>query len=106
MWRKMNAEGTVESRLFAVVDTLSAVYYNEDIKGFVLYHRAFNFFYCHVGGDEMATSSITKEFVVKDEAAFAKLKKELDENPASQKKAEESPSLKKGREKLATFVFR
>lgn len=54
----------------------------------------------------MATSSITKEFVVKDEAAFVKLKKELDENPASPKKAEESPSLKKGREKLATFVFR
>lgn len=54
----------------------------------------------------MATSSITKEFVVKDEAAFAKLKKELDENPASPKKTEESPSLKKGREKLATFVFR
>ena len=62
----------------------------------------------------MATSSITKEFVVKDEAAFAKLKKELDENPASPKKAEESllrlisppQCLKKGREKLATFVFR
>lgn len=102
---KMNTENTVESRIIAVVDTFSAVYYNEDIKGFALYHRAFNF-YCHIGGVEMATSSITKEFVVKDEAAFAKLKKELDENPASPKKAEESPSLKKGREKLATFVFR
>ena len=72
----------------------------------LLYIIVLLIFYCHIGGVEMATSSITKEFVVKDEAAFAKLKKELDENPASPKKAEESPSLKKGREKLATFVFR
>lgn len=54
----------------------------------------------------MATSSITKEFYVKDQAAFERLKKELDETTAPRKVVIESPSLKKGREKLATFVFR
>lgn len=53
----------------------------------------------------MATSSITKEFSVKDDTAFEKLKKELDTEPALRKQVVESPSLKKGREKLATFVF-
>lgn len=54
----------------------------------------------------MATSSITKEFYVKDQAAFERLKKELDETAAPRKVAIESPALKKGKEKLATFVFR
>lgn len=53
----------------------------------------------------MATSSITKEFYAKDMEAFEKLKKEL-ESPPDGKQAVEAPSLKKGREKLATFVFR
>ena len=57
------------------------------------------------GGVGMATSSITKDFFVKDRAAFDRLKKELESKPA-RKQAVESPSLKKGREKLATFVFR
>lgn len=54
----------------------------------------------------MATSSITKEFVVKDSEAFERLKKELDSKSVEREKVVESPSLKKGREKLATFVFR
>ena len=54
----------------------------------------------------MATSSITKEFYVKDNEAFEKLKKELDTESALRKQVVESPSLKKCREKLATFVFR
>lgn len=53
----------------------------------------------------MATSSITKDFYVKDPAAFARLKKELESKP-ERKQVVESPSLKKGKEKLATFVFR
>lgn len=53
----------------------------------------------------MATSSITKEFCVKDPSAYAKLKKELDSKPAREQTVD-SPSLQKGREKLATFVFR
>lgn len=53
----------------------------------------------------MATSSITKEFRVKDPDAFERLKAELESKPA-QKQAVDSPSLKKGKEKLATFVFR
>ena len=51
----------------------------------------------------MATSSITKEFRVKDPAAFERLKTELESKPA-RKQAVDSPSLK-GKEKLATFVF-
>ena len=54
----------------------------------------------------MATSSITKEFYVRDQAAFERLKKELAAKSAPREKVVESPSLKKGREKLATFVFR
>ena len=54
----------------------------------------------------MATSSITKEFHVKDQEAFEQLKKELSTQSVPRKKVVESSSLKKGREKLATFVFR
>lgn len=53
----------------------------------------------------MATSSITKEFFVKDDTAFEKLKKELDTEPTLRKQVVEPPSLKKDKEKLATFVF-
>lgn len=54
----------------------------------------------------MATSSITKEFYVRDQVAFERLKKELSAKSVQREKVVESPSLKKGREKLATFVFR
>ena len=54
----------------------------------------------------MAISSITKEFYVKDQVAFERLKTELATKSAPREKVVESPSLKKGKEKLATFVFR
>ena len=54
----------------------------------------------------MATSSITKDFYVKDHKAFEQLKFELDTKSVPRNKVVESPSLKKGKEKLATFVFR
>lgn len=53
----------------------------------------------------MATSSILKEFYIKDAERYEWLKRELEKGPI-QKSAKESASLKKGREKLATFVFR
>lgn len=53
----------------------------------------------------MATSSIMKTFYVQDEERFEQLKQELEKEPTYEE-AVESPSLKKGREKLATFVFR
>lgn len=53
----------------------------------------------------MATSSITKEFYVRDKKAFEKLKKELDIK-TDRKQVVESPSLLRSRKKLATFVFR
>ena len=57
----------------------------------------------------MATSSITKEFrvkefYVKDTRAFERLKQDLERKPV-RKDVKKSPSLEKGREKLATFVF-
>ena len=53
----------------------------------------------------MATSSITKAFIVRDMEAFKRLKEELDNAPPP-KRVAKAPSLEKGREKLATFVFR
>lgn len=53
----------------------------------------------------MATSSITKDFYVKDQTAYERLKKELESEP-KREQVVESPSLIKGREKLATFAFR
>ncbi len=53
----------------------------------------------------MATISITKNFVVKDQEAFTKLKKDLAKEPPRTHTIE-SQLLKEGREKLATFVFR
>lgn len=53
----------------------------------------------------MATSSITKDFYVRDKKAFERLKQEFEKKPEREQTVE-SPSLKKGREKLATFMFR
>lgn len=53
----------------------------------------------------MPTSSITKDFYVKDQEAFARLKKDLESVP-ERKDAVESPALKEGRDLLATFIFR
>lgn len=53
----------------------------------------------------MATSSITKEFYVKDKESFEKLKNELNTKTA-RSQVVKSPSLIRGRKKLATFVFR
>lgn len=54
----------------------------------------------------MATSSITKDFYAKDEAAYNKLKKEIEEESTVRIKIVKSPSLEEGRKKLATFIFR
>ena len=57
----------------------------------------------------MATSSILKEFYVRDAAAFERLRQELDRHSSSSntsKPAADSDVLKRGREKLATFMFK
>lgn len=53
----------------------------------------------------MATTSITKDFFVKDNRAYEKLKRDLDKKAPVRKVVAESTSLKKSKEKLATFVF-
>lgn len=53
----------------------------------------------------MATSSITKEFRVTDKKAYDRLLKDIKRNKP-RAVATESSAVKKGREKLATFVFR
>ncbi len=52
----------------------------------------------------MATSSITKDFYVKDQAAFERLKKELESTPVRTTTVDSS-SLREGRELLAKFSF-
>ena len=54
----------------------------------------------------MATSSITKDFYVKDPQALERLKKALEEAPKQGEALKESLELKKGRERVRTFVFR
>lgn len=57
----------------------------------------------------MATSSILKEFYVRDAAAFERLKRELDRGSSTSntsKPAADSDVLKRSREKLAKFVFK
>ena len=54
----------------------------------------------------MATTSITKEFFIKDQKAFERMKRDLDKKAPVRKMVAESASLKKSKEKLATFVFR
>lgn len=54
----------------------------------------------------MATSSITKDFYVKNEAAYNKLKKDIEKKSTVRVKVVKSPALEEGRRKLATFVFR
>ena len=54
----------------------------------------------------MATTSITKEFFVIDQKAFERMKRDLDKKTPVCKMVTESASLKKSKEKLATFVFR
>ena len=53
----------------------------------------------------MATSSITKQFVVKDYKAFEKLLNEAEKMP-EREATQDSPSLKKGREALKRFSLR
>ena len=57
----------------------------------------------------MATSSILKEFYVRDAAAFERLRQELDRSSGTSntgKPAADSDVLKRSREKLATFEFK
>ena len=61
---------------------------------------------CYWGGAGMATTSITKEFFIKDQKAFEHMKRDLDKEVPVHKMVAESASLKKSKEKLATFVFR
>ena len=52
----------------------------------------------------MPTSSITKDFVVRDEAAFAKLIEEIKKAPSHPRVRYEDSSLKKGRDALKIYL--
>lgn len=54
----------------------------------------------------MATSSITKNFVVRDEKAFKRLLKEEKALPARNTVVKNSTSLSEGREALKQFLSR
>ena len=53
----------------------------------------------------VATSSIRKQFIVKDKRAFDRLLKEAEETPA-RKTTTPTPSLEEGRKALKRFSFR
>lgn len=53
----------------------------------------------------MPTSSITKDFYVKDKKAFERLKQELNTKPEQQQTTARK-SLERSKEKIKTFVFR
>lgn len=54
----------------------------------------------------MATTSITKEFIVKDAALYDTLKKAVTQIPAQEVKTTEPSNIEKGRELLKSFSFR
>ena len=56
-------------------------------------------------GVDVATSSITKEVIVKDDTAFIRLLSKAEEIP-ERKATKDSPSLNKGREALKRFSLR
>lgn len=53
----------------------------------------------------MPTSSMHKEFVVKQEKAFEQLKKDVEKKANLNRFVERAPSLEKGTEKLERFSF-
>lgn len=53
----------------------------------------------------MATSSITKEFTVKDKKAYSKMLKEIDDRSARPHKVAKSSHLERGAKLLKQFSF-
>lgn len=53
----------------------------------------------------MATISMHKEFVIKEEKAFEQLKKDVEKKANLNRSVESAPSLEKGTEKLKRFSF-
>lgn len=53
----------------------------------------------------MATISMHKKFVVKEEKAFEQLKKDVEKKANLDRTVERAPSLEKGAEKLRRFSF-
>lgn len=58
------------------------------------------------GGGIMATASLTKDFVVRDEKAFEQFKKDVETKSNKNRTVKTSPSLERGKEKLKQFSFR
>lgn len=54
----------------------------------------------------MATSSITKEFVVKNEKAFFQIIEEIGNKPERTEKTVDSSNIERGRKLLRQFSFR
>ena len=62
--------------------------------------------YNNTGGVFMATSSITKEFIVKDAEAYSKIIKEVSNTPARTVKTEKPSNIERGNQLLKQFSFR
>lgn len=59
-----------------------------------------------IGGVFMATSSITKEFTVKDVKAYLQMMKEVSSKPVRTVKTEKPSSIESGNKLLKQFSFR
>ena len=54
----------------------------------------------------MATSSITKQYVLKDKDAYQRLLADIEKKPLRQNAEAEPSCLEKGKQALASFSFR
>ena len=59
-----------------------------------------------IGGVFMATSSITKEFTVKDEKAYSRIIKEISKKPERAAKTVKPSNIERGNRLLKQFSFR
>lgn len=59
-----------------------------------------------LGGVFMATSSITKEFTVKDVKAYSQIMKEVSSKPGRTVKTENPSNIERGNKLLKQFSFR
>ena len=59
-----------------------------------------------IGGVFMATSSITKEFTVKDVNAYSQIMKELNNKPVRTVQTKKPSNIERGNKLLKQFSFR
>ena len=86
-----------------VIATVYNIYYNKSVnKDSILAYNINKF----KGGLHMATSSITKEFVIRDSKVYEQLVNDLEKQAPKPISTSTASSLKRGKEKLAQLSYR